>query len=187
MRGCGSSIVPSAHSLLRPKLVGLGRRLAGVWPNRSVRPFERTRITWNIRRWHGETRHGVKPWLRPKGQWKRCRARNLAVDERNQPAVVADIDLDQWQVDPAGPSGLPLRLGRRSRRLRSETPWPACGRHWRGRLRWSPASHQSVSAALPRSFGRVTDQAGSRTGAVGPQVPGTLPKPRDSDRKPEFG
>ena len=49
-----------------------------------------------------------------------------------------------------------------------------------------PASHQSVSAALPRSFGRVTDQAGSRTGAVGPTVPGTLSKPWDSDRKAEF-
>ena len=49
-----------------------------------------------------------------------------------------------------------------------------------------PASHQSDSAALPRSFGRVTDQAGSRTGAVRPTVPGTLPKPWDSDRKPEF-
>ena len=49
-----------------------------------------------------------------------------------------------------------------------------------------PANHQSVSAALPGSCGSVTDQAGSRTGAVGPQLPGTLPKPWDSDRKPEF-
>ena len=34
----------------------------------------------------------------PKGQWKRCRARNLEVDERNQPAVVAEIELDHWFV-----------------------------------------------------------------------------------------
>ena len=33
----------------------------------------------------------------------------------------------QWQVGLAGPSGLPLRLGQRSRKLRSETPWPAWG------------------------------------------------------------
>ena len=91
-------------------------------------PLEHSKAAWRDAAW-------VQLLLGPKGQWKRCRARNLEVDERNQPAVVADIDLDQWQVDPAGPSGLPLRLGRRSRRLRSETPWPACGRHWRGRLR----------------------------------------------------
>ena len=79
----------------------------------------------------------------------------------------------QWQVGPAGQAGCRCNwAGAPAGYAPKHHGQRAIGTDMSGCDGRPPAGHRSVSAALPRSFDSVTDQSGSRTGAVGPTVSG---------------